>query len=114
MNEVNLQTGEVTPTGETLTLGPFTWTAATGIYRFGNDGPVYDEFPDVRDRCHTTVTLAHQKFRVAHVTGSVEGLQLDTLYPQHVLPDQPENTPGVIFNNWFHLIDVAHGGKNCL
>lgn len=115
MNEVNLQTGEVTPTGETLTLGPFTWTAATGIYRYGNDGPALEFYPpNVRDRCHTTVSFAHQKFRVAHVTGSVEGLQLDTLYPNDWLPDQPENTPGTIFNNWYHVIDVAHGGKNCL
>src|SRR5215211_6340686 len=87
MNDVDLQTGEATPTGETLTLGPFTWTAATGIYRFGNDGPVFDdENPDLRDRCHTTVSHAHQRFRIAHVSGTVEGLQLDTLYPERFLP----------------------------
>jgi hypothetical protein len=115
MNNVDLQTGEATPTGETVTLGPFTWTAATGIYRFGNDGPTFDdEAPDVRDRCHTTVTHAHQRFTIAHVRGTVEGLQLDTLYTQQFLPGQPENTPGAIFNNHFHVIDVAHGGKNCL
>src|SRR5215203_3593859 len=115
MNDFDLQTGEATPTGETVTLGPFTWTAATGIYRFGNDGPELDNLPpNVRDRCHTTVSHAHQKFRIAHVTGTVEGLQLDTLYPNHWLPDQPENTPGAIFNNSFHVMDVAHGGKNCL
>jgi hypothetical protein len=115
MNNVDLQTGELTPTGETVTLGPFTWTAATGIYRFGNDGPVLESLPpNVRDRCHTTVSQAHQNFRVAHVTGSVEGLELDTLYPSQFLPDHPENTPGAIFNNSFHVIDVAHGGENCL
>ena len=116
MNNVDLQTGEETPPGETLTLGPFTWTAASSVYRFGNDGTTLDDFPpNVRDRCHTTVSHAHQKFRVAHVTRSIEGLQFDTLHTRSPsLPGEPENTPGTIFNNTFHVLDVAHEGKNCL
>jgi hypothetical protein len=115
MNKEDLQTGELTPTGETVTLGPFAWTAATGIYRWGNDGPSLEDLPPyVRDRCHTTVSQAHMRVRMAHVTGTVEGLQLDTLYTNQWLPDQPENTAGAIFNNDFQVIDVAHGGKSCL
>ena len=116
MNNFDLQTGEVTPTGETVALGPFTWTAASSVYRFGNDGPALEGYPpNVRDRCHTTVFSAHMKFRVAHVTGAIEGLQLDNLYTRSPsLPGEPENTPGTIINNAFRVIDVVHGGKNCL
>ena len=120
MNDVDLQTGEVTPTGETVTLGPFTWTAATSTYRSGNDGPDLDELmpPNVRDRCHTTVSQAHQKLTRAYVTGTVDGVPISTYYGESAdtteLPGAPEDAHGAIFNSWFRLVDVAHGGKNCL
>jgi hypothetical protein len=65
MNDVDLGTGELTPNGKTVTLGPFTWTATTDIYRFGNDGLLGNLPPDVRNRCQTTVSNTNQKLTAA-------------------------------------------------
>ena len=107
----------MTPNGKTVTLGPFTWTAATSTYRYGNDGPNLDDSlpPNVRDRCHTTVSQAHQKLTKAYVTGTVDGVPISTYYLEPPsLPGAPEDAHGAIFNSWFRVVDVAHGGKSCL
>ena len=109
--DVNLETGVETPTRKNVELGAFSWTAASPIYRFGNDGPVFDDAPHLSNRCQTFNAQAHQRFTLGSVTGSVDGVPISefALVPQ--VPDlEPSDAPGGIFNNWFHLVDVS---KRC-
>jgi len=111
MNDVDFATGTVTPNGRTVALGPFTWTAASSIYTFGNDGPALGDSPRHRStRCETLNANFHQRFTLGYVTGTVDGVSISVYnqYPQ--VPDlQPSDAPGAIFNNWFHLVDLTRG-----
>ena len=82
LSDVNLDTGASTPNGRTAQLGPFTWTAASGTYEYGNDGPAFAGGPrHLSTRCETTNNLAHQKDTVGYVTGSLDGTSIASDYP---------------------------------
>jgi hypothetical protein len=109
--DIDLETGAETPTGRSVTLGAFSWTAASPIYRFGNDGPVLEGDRHVSNPCQTFNGNFHQQFTLGYVTGSVDGVPLSesAMFPQ--VPElEPSDAPGGIFNNWFHIVDVT---KRC-
>jgi hypothetical protein len=108
--EVDLETGVETPTGKYVELGEFRWTAASPIYRYGNDGPVFDGRQHVSNRCETFNADAHQRFTLGSVTGTVDGVPLSDLATIPQVPDlEPSDAPGGIFNNWFRVVDVSKG-----
>jgi hypothetical protein len=108
--DVDLQTGVQTPTGKYVELGEFTWTAASPIYRYGNDGPLFDDLHHVSNRCRTFNAHAHQHFTLGSVTGTVDGVPLSDLATITQVPDlEPSDAPGGIFNNWFRIVDVSKG-----
>jgi hypothetical protein len=109
LNDLDPVTGTLTPNGRTATLGPFTWTAATDIYRFGNDGPLGQPLPDVRTRCQTTITNTNQMFTAAYVTGSVNGVPITNYFLGQPPPGAPPDAHGAIFHLWFHVLDFSHG-----
>jgi hypothetical protein len=109
--DVDLETGTETATGSTVALGEFSWTAESPVYRYGNDGPVFDGRQHVSDACQTFNADAHQRFTLGSVTGSVDGVPLsdEATIPQ--VPDlEPTGAPGGIFDNWFRIVDVS---KRC-
>jgi hypothetical protein len=109
--DVDLETGAETTTGRSVTLGAFRWTAASPIYRYGNDGPALDDDRHVSSRCQTFNANFHQHFSLGYVTGSVDGVPLSDLATVPQIPElEPSDAPGGIFNNWFHIVDVS---KRC-
>lgn len=108
--DVDLETGEETPTGTTVELGEFRWTAESPIYRFGNDGPVFDGRQHVSNRCQTFNADAHQRFTLGSVTGTVDGVPLSDVATIPQVPElEPSEAPGGIFNNWLRVVDVNTG-----
>lgn len=109
--DVDLETGAETRTGRSVALGAFRWTAASPIYRYGNDGPVLNGDRHVSNRCQTFTANFHQHFTLGYVTGSVDGVPLSDLatLPQ-ITELEPSDAPGGIFNNWFRIVDVS---KRC-
>jgi hypothetical protein len=105
---VDLATGETTPSGRTATLGSVTWTGSGDLSVFGNDGPFLEEIGLARhfvNACELLNFHAHQKLRPAQVGSlplSIDGAAVSA--PFH-------NDPaGFIINHWFHIVHVA---KNC-
>lgn len=109
MSDIDLDTGAQTPNGRTVVLGPFTWTANTGIFTFGNDGPVLGDSPrHVANRCETLNQNFHQRFALGTVTGTVDGVSIDAYVPYPQVSDLSDDA-GAIFNNWFHVSDLTRG-----
>jgi hypothetical protein len=110
MSSINLASEALTPNGRTVHLGPFTWTAASGTYLYGNNGPALgDGQRHLATHCETTNNLVHQKFTVGYVTGSLDGASIATDHQEEQIPgQQPADGTGYIFNNWFHYNDVTH------
>ena len=78
------------------------WTAYSARQRYGDDGPA-GQFPThFGDRCFTLNDHAHQKFRFAHMTGTLDGQPVQS-YDDFAFA-------ATIFNNSFQLIAVPHGG----
>jgi hypothetical protein len=91
--------------GTTATFN-FHWNAISDRSVYGNNGPSVGDFGLVRhyvDQCSTQVNQAHQKFRVAEMTGTFNGT------PVHTYSSFPA---GYISFNHFVFIDVTHG-RNC-
>lgn len=109
LQHVDLETGTETSTGESVELGAFRWVARSSVYRFGNNGPLFDE-RHVSDRCRTTNSHAHQVFTLGSVTGTVNGTPLAHLHPLPQVPDLDAHAVGGIFNNHFRITDVT---KHC-
>lgn len=109
MKDVDLDTDAETPNGHTATLGAFDWTAASGVYEWGNDGPAFASGPrHLSTQCMTRNRLAHQKDSVGYVTGTIDGTPVTGEYPDIQIPGlQPADAPGYVFNNWFHVDRVT-------
>ena len=105
-------TGDLIPNGRTATLGPFEWIAASGAYVFANDGPFGFGLPrHVVDSCATQIENAHERFTTARVTGSINGVSVDTLGPSY-LPwpgTGPADALGAVFDNRIKIIVASHG-----
>jgi hypothetical protein len=110
--DIEPETGALTPNGRTATLGPFTWTAASPIYVFGNDGPFGFGLPRLYvDRCTTAIENAHERFTTARVTGTIDGTSVADYGPAY-LPwpgTGPADALGAIFNNRFNVVQQDHG-----
>lgn len=79
------------------------WQAISDRMVFGNDGPALSDFGLVRhsvDRCTTQVNQGHQKFRIAAMTGTVDGISV------HSYRASPS---AFISFNHFVFIDATHG-----
>jgi hypothetical protein len=79
------------------------WQPITDRVVFGNDGPALVDFGLVRhlvDRCETQVNQGHQKYRVAEMTGTIDGVAV------HSYTFAPS---GIISFNHFVFIDATHG-----
>lgn len=88
--------------GSTVTVD-MSWQAISDRMVFGNDGPALSDFGLVRhsvDRCATQVNQSHQKFRVAAMTGTLDG---DSVHSYQSSPS------GFISFNHFVFIDATHG-----
>ena len=111
MNDIDQETGALTPNGRTITLGPFEWTAASSIFVFGNDGPFGFGLPrHYVDRCVTQIENAHERFTAARVTGTIDGVSVDAYGPSY-LPWPgigPADALGAIYNNHFTVIVASH------
>lgn len=111
MNDIDPETGALTPNGRMVRLGRFEWTAASGIYVFGNDGPFGFDLPrHYVDRCVTQIENAHERFTAARVTGTIDGVSVDAYGPAY-LPWPgvgPADALGAIFNNHFTVIVASH------
>jgi hypothetical protein len=79
------------------------WSATGDRLVFGNDGPSTGAPRHVVDKCRTFNALGHQKFRLASMTGTLNGEAV------HSYTARPA---AFIFNNRFIYIDVPHG--SCL
>jgi hypothetical protein len=96
-----------TPSGNTVHLGGFTWTAASRIYRWGNDGPVFGGLRHLRTPCGHLHLFAHQTLTVGDVTGTIEGRSIDELFQLVQIPGlTPSNGTGYIFDNAFRIQEV--------
>jgi hypothetical protein len=111
MDLYDVSTGDLVPNGRMVTLGPFEWTPASGIYVFGNDGPFGFGLPrHYVDRCVTAIENAHERFTTAHVTGTIDGVSV-TNYGPGYLPwpgTGPPDALGAIFDNRFTVRVVSH------
>jgi hypothetical protein len=79
------------------------WHAVSERFVYGNDGPALSDFGLIRhhvDRCSTQVNQGHQKFRVAAMTGTVNGSAVHSY---------ANSVAGFISLNHFVFIDAAHG-----
>ena len=88
--------------GSTYTFSG-TWQAESDRVLYGSNGPDAGFDRLYTDRCTTFVALGHQKYVLAHMTGTLNGapVQSYTSFPA-----------GSIFNNRFLWVDIAHGGCN--
>jgi hypothetical protein len=109
MRDVDLDTGAETRNGRTMSLGAFNWSAASGTYEWGNDGPVFAAGPrHLATRCLTLNRLAHQKDTVGYVSGSLDGVPIGSFYQDVQIPGlRPADATGYIFDNWFHIDRVT-------
>ena len=109
--DVDPATGALSPNWRTATLGAFEWTAASGIYVFGNDGPFGFGLPRLFvNRCVTQIENAHERFSTARVTGTINGVSVDAYGPSY-LPwpgTGPADALGAIFDNRFNIIITGH------
>lgn len=79
------------------------WQAITDRSVFGNDGPALSDFGLVRhtlDSCSTQVNQGHQKFRIAAMTGTLDGRSVHSY--------QSGSSAAISFNH-FVFIDATHG-----
>ena len=109
-NDVDPVTFELTPNGRTVTVGPFEWTAASGVYVFGSDGPWFGPPHLYVDRCVTQVQNGHNRFATAHVTGTIDGVSVDNFGPSF-LPwpgTGPGDALGAIFDNRINVVIASH------
>jgi hypothetical protein len=103
--------------GWTVTLGPLEWTAASGPYVFGSDGPFgLGLRRHYVDRCVTAIYNAHAGLTTAHVTGTIDGVSVAGYGPGY-LPwpgTGPADALGAIFDDRFTVrvvdVDVHVGG----
>jgi hypothetical protein len=80
-----------------------TWEAISDRFLYGNDGPSLDDFGLVHkfvDKCSTQVMQAHQKSRIASMSGLFDRA------PVHTYTSFPS---GAISYNHFVSIDVTPG-----
>ena len=75
------ETEAETPTGKFVELGEFRWMAASPIYRYGNDGPVFDRRQHVSNPCQTFNADAHQRFTLDPSQARSTGCHLATWLP---------------------------------
>ena len=118
LDVVNETTGEVTPTGRSVVLGPFEWTAASGVYVYGNDGPFpfgFDMPPRLLvDPCATAVFNRHQRFTTARVSGSIDGISV-AAYGAAYLPwpgTGPSDALGAVFDLRLNIVSASHA-RSC-
>jgi hypothetical protein len=78
-----------------------TWTASSDRVVYGNDGPDAGAIRHFVDKCSTDNANAHQKYRLATMSGTLNG------QPVHTYTTIPD--AGVIFYNHFVYIDTTHG-----
>jgi len=79
------------------------WHPVSDRMVFGNDGPALSDFGLVRHtvvNCETQVNQAHQKFRIAEMTGTLDGASV------HSYQSSPS---GFISFNHFVFVDAIHG-----
>ena len=79
------------------------WSAISERFVYGNDGPALADFGLDRhhvDRCSTQVNQGHQKFRLAAMTGRIDG---------HPVQSYVSFPSAYISFNLFVSVDVAHG-----
>jgi hypothetical protein len=79
------------------------WHAGSERFVYGNDGPALSDFGLIHhyvDRCSTQVNQGHQKFRVAAMTGTVNGAAVHSY---------TNSEAGFISLNHFVFIDATHG-----
>ena len=79
-----------------------TWRAWSDRSVFGINGPATGLDHHYVDRCLTFVANGHQKFRFAHMTGTLNGVAVES-YADF-------DFGASIFNNSFQYIEVPHGG----
>lgn len=99
-------TGQWSPNGHTVTVGPLAWSAAGDRMVFGVGGPVAPE-PHMHSPCMTTNLLAHQKAQPAVLSGSamtVDGTLISELAPYQNDP------PAAILTGVFHASSVDKSG----
>jgi hypothetical protein len=110
MMTIDGDTGDPVPNGTTTSLGTFTWTAASPIYVWGNDGPALGGGPrHIQTPCGPIGTLAHQKDTVGYVTGTINGASIDNFFQQIQIPGiEPTDGTGYIFDNAFKFHFVDH------
>lgn len=116
LGDINPETGRVTPNGRTVTLGAFTWTAASDVYIFGNNGPFNFGLPRwYVDHCLTQISNNHNRFTTAHVTGTIDGTSV-TEFGMAYLPwpgTGPADAYGAIYDNRFTLVMQGHAHPGC-
>jgi hypothetical protein len=103
-------TGDLVPNGTTTTLGTFTWTAASPIYVWGNDGPALGGGPrHTQTPCGPIDAFAHQKDTVGYVTGTINGSSISDFFQEVQIPGlEPADGTGYIFRNAFKFHFVDH------
>lgn len=97
-----------TPTGNTVHLGDFTWTASSPTYVWGSDGPKFDAPRHLRLPCGHLNLLAHQKVTFGAVSGTIDGRSIDDLFQLGQTVDgEPVGGAGAIFDNALriHVVD---------
>jgi hypothetical protein len=116
LGDIDPETGSVTPNGRTVTLGAFTWTSASDAYIFGNDGPFNFGLPRwYVDHCLTQISNSHNRFTTAHVTGTIDGVNVNE-YTEAYLPwpgTGPADAYGAIFDNRFTVVVQGHARRGC-
>ena len=109
--DIDPATGDLVPNGRTATLGPFAWTAASDVHVYGNDGPFGFGLPrHYVDQCATEVSNGHERFTAARVTGTINGVSVDS-FGQSYLPwpgTGPADARGAVFDNRFTLVVASH------
>lgn len=79
------------------------WSAISDRLQYGNNGQALGLVRHYVDRCNTANNQAHQKYRIANMTGTLNGVPVQS-YPGLGLD--------FIAHNHFILINVTHG--DCL
>ena len=82
-----------------------TWEAWSDRFVYGINGPASFQDHHYADRCVTLVLNGDQKFRFAHMSGTLNGTPIQS-YTDF-------DFAATIFNNDFQQITVQHGGKGC-
>ena len=90
--------------GSTVSVD-LSWEAIAGREVFGNDGPALVDFGLIRhtvNRCTTQVNQGHQKFRISRMTGTIDGVSVQSYV---AVPS------ACISFNHFVFIDASHGSS---